>query len=143
LILFGGGMCLAKAMEKSGIINIIGDFVAANSSLGTFSLIAIVVALVLFMTELMSNVALITIFLPVIIGVSQGLNLDPVILVIPATIAASCAFMMPISTPPNAIVFASGHIHIKEMMRAGFFLNLLSIAVLTLIGFILVPIVFL
>ena len=143
LILFGGGMCLAKSMEKVGLIQVIGDFVAANSAFGTFSLIAIVVVLVLFMTELMSNVALITIFLPVIIGVAQGLNIEPLILVVPATIAASCAFMMPISTPPNAIVFASGHIHIKDMIRAGLLLNVLSIATLILVGYFLVPIILL
>ncbi|MEM9859028.1 MAG: DASS family sodium-coupled anion symporter, partial [Bacteroidota bacterium] len=134
LILFGGGMTLAKGMEKSGIIQVIGEYVAQNSELGMLSLIAIVTTIVLFMTELMSNVALVTIFIPVIIGVANGLGINPLYLVIPATIASSCAFMMPISTPPNAIVFASGHIKIKDMMRAGILLNIISIMILVIIG---------
>ncbi|TRX52023.1 DASS family sodium-coupled anion symporter [Fulvivirga sp. M361] len=142
LILFGGGMCLAKGMEKSGVIQLIGQYVADNSDLGLLSLIAIVTALVLFMTELMSNVALVTIFIPVIIGVANGLDINPLYLVIPATIASSCAFMMPISTPPNAIVFASGHIKIKDMVRAGAILNVLGIIILVIIGKVLVPLVF-
>jgi sodium-dependent dicarboxylate transporter 2/3/5 len=80
----------------------------------------------------MSNVALVTIFLPVVIGIAQGLNIPGLMLVAPVTIAASCAFMMPISTPPNAIVFASGHISIKDMVRAGFWLNLICITVMVL-----------
>lgn len=139
LILFGGGMTLAKGMEKSGIIEVIGEYVAQNSELSLLSLIAIVTTIVLFMTELMSNVALVTIFIPVIIGVANGLGIDPLYLVIPATIASSCAFMMPISTPPNAIVFASGHIKIKDMMRAGVLLNIISIVILVVIGMWLVP----
>lgn len=142
LILFGGGMTLAKGMEKSGIIQVIGEYVAQNSELGMLSLIAIVTTIVLFMTELMSNVALVTIFIPVIIGVANGLGINPLYLVIPATIASSCAFMMPISTPPNAIVFASGHIKIRDMMRAGVLLNIVSIIILVIIGMWLVPTVF-
>ncbi|MEO0554394.1 MAG: DASS family sodium-coupled anion symporter [Bacteroidota bacterium] len=142
LILFGGGMTLAKGMEKSGIIQVIGEYVAQNSELGILSLIAIVTTIVLFMTELMSNVALVTIFIPVIIGVAGGLGINPLYLVIPATIASSCAFMMPISTPPNAIVFASGHIKIRDMMRAGVLLNIVSILILVLIGKWLVPLLF-
>ncbi len=142
LILFGGGMCLAKGMERSGIIEAIGVFVSERSDLGLLSLIAIVTAVVVFMTELMSNVALVTIFIPVIIGVANGLDINPLYLVIPSTIASSCAFMMPISTPPNAIVFASGHIRIKDMMRAGILLNVLSVLILVIIGMVLVPLVF-
>lgn len=141
LILFGGGMCLAKGMERSGIIQAIGAYVAERSDLGLFTLIAIVTALVLFMTELMSNVALVTIFIPVIIGVANGLDINPLYLVIPSTIASSCAFMMPISTPPNAIVFASGHIRMKDMMRAGILLNILSVIILVIVGMVIVPLV--
>lgn len=142
LILFGGGMCLASSMEKSGIIQAVGSFVAQYHELGLLSMIVIVTTLVLFMTELMSNVALVSIFIPVIIGISSGLDINPLYLVIPATIASSCAFMMPIATPPNAIVFASGHIRIKEMMRAGVLLNMVCIVILTVIGFVLVPKIF-
>lgn len=141
LILFGGGMTLAKGMEKSGIIQVIGEYVAQNNELGLLSLIAIITTIVLFMTELMSNVALVTIFIPVIIGVAGGLGINSLYLVIPATIASSCAFMMPISTPPNAIVFASGHIKIKDMMRAGVLLNIISIIILVIIGRWLIPVI--
>lgn len=135
LILFGGGMCLAVGMEKVGIIKLVGDFVAAQSDLNIIILIAIVTTIVLLLTEVMSNVALITIFLPVIIGISQSLDIQPLLLVIPATIASSCAFMMPISTPPNAIVFASGHIKIKEMVKAGILLNIIAITILVTAGY--------
>ena len=96
----------------------------------------------LFMTELMSNVALTTIFIPVVIGIATGFGLDPVLVTIPVTMAASCAFMMPISTPPNAIVFASGKIRIKEMMKAGFILNLVSIVVLVIATYSIIEWVF-
>jgi len=141
LLLFGGGMCLARAMEKVGIIELMGDFVANQGSVSIVLIVLLTTAIVLFLTELMSNVALITIFIPVIIGIAQGLEINPLLLVVPATIASSCAFMMPISTPPNAIVFSSGYIKIKDMMRAGIVLNLIAIAVLVLLSLLLVEVV--
>lgn len=135
LILFGGGMCLARALEEVGIIQAVGDWVAGYQGISGLLLIFILTALVLFLTELMSNVALVTIFIPVAIGIAQGLNIDPLLIVVPCTLASSCAFMMPISTPPNAIVFASGHIQVKQMMKAGWLLNLVSIVVLTALSY--------
>ena len=132
LLLFGGGLCLARAMEITGIIELVGNYISESGPYPYWLLVLILTAVMLYMTELMSNVALVTIFLPVVIGIAQGLGLPPLLLVAPVTIAASCAFMMPISTPPNAIVFASGHIRIKDMIRAGFWLNLISITVLVL-----------
>ncbi len=132
LLLFGGGLCLARAMEVTGIIELVGSYISEGGPYPYWLLILILTAVMLYMTELMSNVALVTIFLPVVIGIAQGLGLPPLMLVAPVTIAASCAFMMPISTPPNAIVFASGHIKIKDMVRAGFWLNLICISVLVL-----------
>lgn len=142
LLLFGGGMCLARAMEEVGIIQLMGDFVKGQGHLDIWLIVLITTAIVLFLTELMSNVALVTIFIPVIIGIAQGLGINPLLLVVPATIASSCAFMMPISTPPNAIVFSSGHIKIKDMMRAGLLLNLVAIVVLVLLSLVLVEPVF-
>jgi sodium-dependent dicarboxylate transporter 2/3/5 len=139
LLLFGGGISLGTAMEKVGIIDAIGEFVSGYGSINNFVLILLVSAIVLFMTELMSNVALVTIILPVLIAVARGMGEDPLMLVIPATIASSCAFMMPISTPPNAIVYSSGHIRMKEMMRAGILLNLVAVLVLTAVTYFLVP----
>jgi sodium-dependent dicarboxylate transporter 2/3/5 len=78
----------------------------------------------------MSNVALITIFIPVVFGISEGLGLDPIVVGIPVTFAASCAFMFPISTPPNAIVFSSGHIKMKDMVRAGILLDIMAIIII-------------
>lgn len=139
LLLFGGGMSLAKAMEKVGIIQVMGDFVSGLGELNPLAIVLISTTLVLFLTELMSNVALVTIFIPVIIGVANGLDVDPLLLVIPTTIASSCAFMMPISTPPNAIVFSSGRIKMSEMMRAGVILNIIAILVLVFLTEIIVP----
>lgn len=132
LILFGGGICLANGMAETGLIQLIGETISNYPGIEGWVLILVLTTLVLFMTELMSNVALITIFIPVVFGIAQGLGMDPLLLSIPVTFAASCAFMMPISTPPNAIVFASGHIRIKDMVRAGFILNIISIIILVL-----------
>jgi sodium-dependent dicarboxylate transporter 2/3/5 len=126
-------------MQKVGIIDQIGLFVAEYGQINQLVLILLVSSIVLFMTELMSNVALVTIMIPVLIGVANGIGIDPLILVVPATIASSCAFMMPISTPPNAIVYASGYIRIRDMMRAGFLLNLIAVLLLTLATYFLVP----
>jgi len=132
LLLFGGGLCLAKAMELTGIIEFVGNYISEKGPYPFWILVLLLTSVMIYMTELMSNVALVTIFLPVVIGIAQGLNIPGLMLVAPVTIAASCAFMMPISTPPNAIVFASGHIRIKDMVRAGFWLNLICIAVMVL-----------
>lgn len=141
LILFGGGMCLAKALEEVGLIQMVGDMVMAMDSMHIFLLILLVTIIVLFLTELMSNVALVTIFIPVAIGIAKGLNIDPLLLVIPATLASSCAFMMPISTPPNAVVFASGHIKMRDMMRAGWLLNVFASLVIAILSYFLIGIV--
>jgi len=86
------------------------------------------------LTELMSNVALVTIFVPVVFGIAEGAGINPVYLAMPVTFAASCAFMMPISTPPNAILFASGYIRMKEMIKTGLLLNLFSLVIIFLLS---------
>lgn len=141
LLLFGGGMTLAKGMESTGLIQLIADVVAANP-MSTLLVYLILIGSMLFLTELMSNVALATIYIPVVIGIAHGLGLNPLILAIPVAMASSCAFMMPISTPPNAIVFSSGHIRVKQMIRAGFWLNVLSVLVLVVAAFTLIEWVF-
>ncbi len=140
LLLFGGGMALAKALAAVGVIDQIGVAVQSLTGISLFLLILTVTAVVLLMTEFMSNVALVTIFIPVIIGVGNGLNVDPLLLVVPVTLASSCAFMMPISTPPNAIVYSSGYITMKEMMRAGVWLNIISIFLLAGACYFLAPV---
>lgn len=141
LLLFGGGMSLAKGMESTGLINIIADFVARNP-MSSVLVYIILISSMLFLTEVMSNVALATIYIPVVIGIANGLGLDPLILSIPVAMAASCAFMMPISTPPNAIVFSSGHVTIKQMIKTGFLLNIISVMALVLAAFSIIKWVF-
>ena len=130
LILFGGGICLARGMETTGIVKLIGDTIADGNTMSFFMLALILTSISLLLTEIMSNVALITIFVPVVFGIAEGLGIDPIVVGIPVTFAASCAFMFPISTPPNAIVFASGHIKMKDMVRAGILLDIMAIIII-------------
>lgn len=142
LILFGGGLALASGMSQTGIIDHIGELVASTGAISLVSVGAILIIVMLFMTELMSNVALVAIFAPLVAGVATGLNHEMLYLLIPITMASSCAFMLPMSTPPNAIVFASGHIKVHEMARAGILLNVISVLVIILFMQFLIPIVF-
>ncbi len=130
LLLFGGGLCLAKGMETTGLVQWVGDRIADQSGIRLVWLVLLLTAFMLFMTEIMSNVALVVIFVPVVFGIADGLGVEPLYLAIPVTLASSCAFMMPISTPPNAVVFSSGYIKIGQMARAGLLLNVVSILVL-------------
>ncbi|MFZ1808075.1 MAG: DASS family sodium-coupled anion symporter [Cyclobacteriaceae bacterium] len=131
LLLFGGGLSLAQGMADAGLVQLIGDQIAQQGNLSTGALIVTLSGLSMFLTELMSNVALTTIFVPVVLGIADGLQINPIILAMPVAFAASCAFMMPISTPPNAILFASGHISVKQMMRAGILINLFSLILIS------------
>lgn len=142
LLLFGGGLTLAKAMEKSDIVQVVGESIAGGGNISPILLVAGLIAFMLFMTELMSNVALAVIFIPVVIGISISLNINPMYLTMPVTLAASYAFMMPISTPPNAIVFSSGMIRIKDMMRAGILLNIIAIILLVILSQTLIPAIY-
>ena len=131
LLLFGGGLSLASGVSSSGLDAWIGQQVGALGGLPVVLLIVVVAAAVIFLTELTSNTATAATFLPILGGVALGLDLDPVGLIVPAALAATCAFMMPVATPPNAIVFGSGHITIPQMVRAGWWLNLAAIALIT------------
>lgn len=142
LLLFGGGLALADGLAEAGFIQMVGDFMSSKSQWSLWLVTAVLVTLILFMTELMSNVALITIMLPVVAGVAQGLNTPLYTIVVPVTLAASCAFMLPMATPPNAIVFASGHVKVHQMVKTGIVLNLISIAVLMLLAYFVVPALF-
>ncbi len=139
LLLFGGGLTLAKAMEVTGIIQSVGEAVSGNSQWELWLLLLVLTSIMLFMTELMSNVALCVIFLPVVLGIADGLNIPPLMLAIPVTLASSYAFMMPVSTPPNAIVYSSGYISMKQMVKAGLILNLISILLLMILSQTLIP----
>jgi sodium-dependent dicarboxylate transporter 2/3/5 len=126
LLLFGGGFCLAEAVKDSGLAQWIGEAVS-RLELSPLLLTILVTALVVFLTELTSNTPTAATFLPILFGVAQGMQIDPMLLLVPATVAATCAFMLPVATPPNAIVFGSGHIEIRSMAKAGVWLNLVSI----------------
>ncbi len=132
LILFGGGLSLAKAMQESGVDVAIGRAFAGVGALPDVALIAIIALAVIFLTELTSNTAVTTSLMPVLAAAAVGLDIHPYLLLIPAAIAASCAFMLPVATPPNAIVFSSGYVTLPQMARAGFWLNLIGAALVTL-----------
>ena len=103
-------------------------------------LLLIVTVLSLFISEVMSNIAQVIVFAPVVCSLADAVQMNPLMLGIPMTLAASCASMMPMGTPPNAIVFASGHIKIKDMMKAGFVINLVAIALISLFCWYLLPV---
>jgi sodium-dependent dicarboxylate transporter 2/3/5 len=128
LFLFGGGLCLAEGLEQTGIIQTVGTWIASQSSFNIWLILALIVATVL-LSEFMSNVALVQIFVPVIFGIADGMHINPILLAMPATMAASIGFMFPIATPPNAIVFSSGYIRMKDMVKAGILLDLVSIII--------------
>ncbi|KAB8154972.1 DASS family sodium-coupled anion symporter [Kordia sp. TARA_039_SRF] len=142
LILFGGGLALASALSNVGIIDMIGTAVSDHKTFSILFICSVLISVMLFMTELMSNVALIAIFAPMVAGVAIGLNIELLHILIPVTMASSCAFMLPMSTPPNAIVFASGHVKVAQMARAGFLLNVISIVLLILFFQFVIPLVF-
>jgi sodium-dependent dicarboxylate transporter 2/3/5 len=135
LLLFGGGLSLAAAFQESGLARWISQLADHMHGLPLELVVLVVVSGIVFLTELTSNTATAATFLPVLAGVAEGLQRDPLLLVVPAALAASCAFMMPVATPPNAIVFSSGHVGMRHMVRAGLILNAFSIALLMLLTF--------
>ena len=141
LILFGGGLALAKGMSVSGIVDLVANGIA-QSDISIVLTASLLILLMLFMTELMSNVALVAVLAPVVAGIAIGLGVPILYLLIPVTIASSCAFMLPMATPPNAIVFASGYVKVPQMARVGIFLNLISVGLLILVFQFVVPLLF-
>lgn len=141
LMLFGGGLALARGMSASGLVDLVSGAIA-SSDLGILFTATLLIALMLFMTELMSNVALVAVLAPVVAGIAIGLDIPLLHLLIPVTIASSCAFMLPMATPPNAIVFASGYIKVHQMARVGLVLNLISVVLLVAIFQFVIPLIF-
>jgi sodium-dependent dicarboxylate transporter 2/3/5 len=138
LLLFGGGIALANGLEKAGLMQQMGQWLAQFSGNG-FLLVLVVVTVSLFVSEVMSNVAQVIVFAPVVSSLADAIGMNPLLLGIPMTLAASCAGMLPMGTPPNAIVFASGHIKLKHMTKAGFVMNIISIILITLFCWFLLP----
>ena len=142
LILFGGGLALASGLSQTGVIDAIAAIITEIDGISLFVISALLITVVLFMTEVMSNVALVAIFAPVVAGIALGLNIPMLHLLIPVAMASSCAFMLPMATPPNAIVFASGYIKIKDMVRAGVLLNVFAILLLLVFYGLVIPLLF-
>lgn len=138
LLLFGGGLALASALEKAGLIQQLGLWLSHFAG-GGFMLVVMVTVLSIFISELMSNIAQVIVFSPVVCSLADAMGMNPLLMGIPMTLAASCASMMPMGTPPNAIVFASGHIKIKEMIKAGLAVNLVAIVLIALFCWFLLP----
>ena len=142
LLLFGGGLSLASQIKSSGLAQYIAQMIEGASAIPFVMGILLVVALITFLTEITSNTATAAGFLPLLGPVAESVFGSPLVWVIPAAIACSCAFMMPVATPPNAIVFGSGKIKIRDMIKAGFALNLVAIVLITLVTITLAKTVF-
>lgn len=139
LLLFGGGMSLARRVSETGLATWIGGTLEAVGSLPLPVIVIIAATMIIFLTELTSNIATTTTFLPVVGAVAIEAGFDPIVVTVPVTFAASCAFMLPVATPPNAIVFGSGMLTIPKMVRAGMMLNIGGIFLVSLVALYLAP----
>ncbi len=137
LLLFGGGLSLAGAVAASGLDKWFGAQVEGLGALPPLLLVVAVVTLILFLTEITSNTATAATFIPILGGVAAGVNADAMSLIIPAAFAATCAFMLPVGTPPNAIVFGTGLVSIAQMARGGLVLNIVGIVMITMVCYLL------
>lgn len=132
LLLFGGGLSLASGLERSQIVTEVGQWISSGNYPHVLVVILLITAFSLLLTEVMSNVALVSVFIPVALVIAPQLQLPAEQLTVPLTLAASCAFMFPISTPPNAVVYSSQYISMRQMARVGAALNLLAILMIAL-----------
>jgi len=139
LLLFGGGLSLAGAVSRTGLAAWLGSSLTELGMLPIAVLVICVATLIIFLTELTSNIATTATFLPVVGAIAIEAGIDPIVLTVPVTLAASCAFMLPVATPPNAIVFGSGLLTIPKMARAGLALNLVGIVIVSVVALTLAP----
>ncbi|MGA9872582.1 MAG: DASS family sodium-coupled anion symporter [Rhodococcus sp. (in: high G+C Gram-positive bacteria)] len=135
LLLFGGGLALSGQFQSSGLTDWIGSVAAGLDTIPIVLLVVVATAAIIFLTEITSNTATAATFLPVAGGVAMGMDLDILILTVPVALAATCAFMLPVATPPNAVSYASGYITIGQMMRGGVWLNLIAIVLITIASY--------
>ena len=142
LILLGGGFSLASAIQSTGLAAWLGSLVAGGGHLPLIVLLLTVTGLVVFLTEITSNTATAAVFVPIAATLAVSLGFDALTFAVPVALAASCAFMMPVATPPNAIVFAAGRLDVIHMCTAGIALNLIATAAIALAALFLVPVVF-
>lgn len=139
ILLFGGGMALAKGFETTGLAKWIGEQMTTFAGVTTILLLLLLIAAVNFLTEITSNLATTAMLLPVLAPMAISVDIHPFILMVGAAVAASCAFMLPVATPPNAVVFGSGYLRIPDMVKKGFVMNLVSIILLTLFVYFILP----
>ncbi|HAW51227.1 MAG TPA: hypothetical protein DCX54_02695 [Flavobacteriales bacterium] len=139
LLLFGGGFALAGGFESSGLSHLVQNLFTNLPAWPPLLIMAIVCVFVTFQTEITSNSAVTSLILPILATGAVVFGIDPRLLMIPATLSASCAFMMPIATPPQAIVYSSGYVNIRQMMKAGIWFNILGL-VLTIGMFALIQV---
>lgn len=137
LLLFGGGLSLASAVAATGLDGWVGTQVAGLEALPVILLVGAVVALTIFLTEVTSNTATAATFVPILGGVAAGIGMDQMSLLIPVALAATCAFMLPVGTPPNAIVFGTGSVTIAQMAKGGIWLNIVGILLITMVCYLL------
>lgn len=131
LLLFAGGIAIAKAFAVTGISEAIGDSLSGVTRLSIIAIVAIVALSVTFLTEITSNTATTTLLMPILAAAALGAGIEPALLMLPAALSASCAFMLPVATAPNAIVFGTGRIRVEQMVREGLALNLMGAAAIT------------
>ncbi|HAI42530.1 MAG TPA: anion transporter [Maribacter sp.] len=139
ILLFGGGMALAKGFESSGLAEWIGGQMTTLSGVPILILILVLIASVNFLTEITSNLATTAMLLPVLAPMALTIDVHPFVLMVGAAVAASCAFMLPVATPPNAVVFGSGYLRIPDMVGKGLFMNIISIFILTFFVYFILP----
>lgn len=142
ILLFGGGLALAATIKSSGLADWIGASTSGMAGLPTIAIVLIIVVLMVYLTELTSNTATTSTFLPIVAAIAIGVGENPILFVFPTVLAASCAFMMPVATPPNAVVFASGQITVTQFVRAGFWTNIAGIGVVMFLTYAVVLMVF-
>lgn len=139
LILFGGGLALAKGIQESGLAKWLGEQLSLLNGVSPLIIVIVIAVFVLFLTEITSNTATATMILPILATLSVAINVHPLLLMVPAAMASNCAFMLPVGTPPNAIAFGTGKLSIKEMATTGFWLNLISAVLLVLVVYFILP----
>jgi sodium-dependent dicarboxylate transporter 2/3/5 len=141
VLLFGGGMALSVGFAKSGLAHWLGENLGAMNGISIFVIIFILILAVNFLTEITSNLATTSVILPLLAPLAISLNTHPYSLMVSTAMAASCAFMLPVATPPNAIVFGSGYLKISDMLRAGVWLNLISVIILFFLIIYVLPVI--
>ena len=141
ILLFGRGMALALGFESSGLAVWIGQQMTSLSTMPLILILLILIASVNFLTEITSNLATTAMLLPVLVSLASAIGVHPYLLLLGATVAASCAFMLPVATPPNAVVFGSGYLKMEDMVKKGFWMNIISIILLTLIIYFVLPLI--